>query len=190
MKTCKATVRDSNSSSAKATRLITDELADIAPTKLPDSLTVKLNDLRTARDDASEHFKQAGEEFQGATKELRGVATGASGSARNWWGGLSGRGKTITIAAVGGFLLLGAFSEKEEDNNDKDRPVATAETPTSSTSSYRSPPSSYRTPETNGDKYDRMGDRMIDRMRKLGSLTTEAERNARKLMDAYRERDM
>lgn len=114
MKACKKIVRESESSLAKATRSLIDSLVGIEQSKLPNSLTAKLDELKTAKDDASEHFKEAGEEFQEATEGIRSGAAGLAGSAKRWWGGLSKRGKTIVVVASCFVLLLAALSDTEQ----------------------------------------------------------------------------
>ena len=48
---------------------------------------------------------------------------------------------------------------------------------------------SSRPANSDGDKYDKMGDRMIRNLRSAGTLTPGSEEQARKLMDAYRKLD-
>jgi hypothetical protein len=57
-------------------------------------------------------------------------------------------------------------------------------TPLSTGTHYSSRPANF-----DGDKYDVMGDRMIRNLRSAGTLTPGSEKQARKLMDAYRKLD-
>jgi hypothetical protein len=119
IKSCKATIRQSESSLTEAIRSVIDVLDAHEQSKLSDALLTRLNELKTAKDGASEYFKEAGEEFQQATKGLRRGAAGFAESTKRWWGRLSGRGRAITVAVSCFVLMLAALSGSDPSNTTK-----------------------------------------------------------------------
>jgi len=119
VKSCKKTIRESESALAKATRSVIDAFAEIDSSKLPEPLTTMLLELQTAKnDDAAELFKEAGEEFQEATNELRRSFTGFTGTTKRWWSGLSTKGKTITVVvSVALMVALGSLPPSNKSSN-------------------------------------------------------------------------
>jgi len=123
IKACNKIVLESESSFAEATRLLTDGLHNVNQEILPESLLVLLNKLKDNPKDASQYFREAGEELQEATKDLQRGSSGIGRSVKYWWNGLSIHAKYISIGVFGFLLLIAVFSEDGSEGIQSDKNV-------------------------------------------------------------------
>jgi len=84
---------------------------------------VLLNKLKDNPKDASQYFREAGEELQEATKDLQRGSSGIGRSVKYWWNGLSIHAKYISIGVFGFLLLIAVFSEDGSEGIQSDKNV-------------------------------------------------------------------